>query len=157
MAPGQQEIWSLSQKLWGLRFTSWPKLNWGLVLGCGLARFKSSNTGLTRVKNRFFTILVLTALHVIWKLRNERMFETYREASNSEIHNCFVYTINAALKRDILSSDRLCFGRLAIKKQVVLNTWSGTLLDEDALPDDWIRSKGVLVGIRPITLKNGVG
>jgi hypothetical protein len=64
--------------------------------------------------------------------------------------------INSTLKRDKLLSNRVRFGSLAIKKQLVLNTWSGTLLDEDSLPDDWIKSKGVLVGIRPATRKNGV-
>ncbi|KAJ7762994.1 hypothetical protein B0H16DRAFT_1219920, partial [Mycena metata] len=67
------------------------------------------------------------------------------------IHNRWVSLINRALKRDILLTNQARFGSLAIKKQVVLNTWSGTLLEEDSLPDDWTKSKGVLVGIRPIT------
>ncbi|KAJ7241407.1 hypothetical protein C8J57DRAFT_1244659 [Mycena rebaudengoi] len=64
--------------------------------------------------------------------------------------------MNDTLNRDKLLTNRAHFGSLAIKKQLVLNTWSGTLLDEDSLPDDWIKSKGVLVGIRPVTRKNGV-
>ncbi|KAF8140910.1 hypothetical protein K438DRAFT_1636758 [Mycena galopus ATCC 62051] len=156
-APGQQQIWNLTERLWKMRFSHWPKINRGLLIGCGLARFKAPGGILTRVKNRFFTILVSTAMQLIWNLRNERVFETHRAASDSQIHNRWTAIINTALKRDILLTDRIRFGSLATKKQVVLNTWSGVLLDEDSLPDDWIRSKGVLVGIRPITGKNGVG
>jgi hypothetical protein len=90
-------------------------------------------------------------------LRNERVLQTFTLATSNEIHNRWVSMINSALKRDKLLSNRVRFGSLAIKKQLVLNTWSGTLLDEDSLPDDWINSKGVLVGIRPATRKNGVG
>ncbi|KAJ6471324.1 hypothetical protein DFH09DRAFT_954423, partial [Mycena vulgaris] len=37
--PGQKQIWQLVERLWRLRYTAWPKLNWGLLLGCGLAKF----------------------------------------------------------------------------------------------------------------------
>ncbi|KAF8144486.1 hypothetical protein K438DRAFT_1631728 [Mycena galopus ATCC 62051] len=39
--PGQREVWRLAENLWQLRYSDWPKLNWGLLLGCGLARFRS--------------------------------------------------------------------------------------------------------------------
>ncbi|KAJ7321571.1 hypothetical protein DFH08DRAFT_712864, partial [Mycena albidolilacea] len=77
--------------------------------------------------------------------------------SSTEIHNRWVSLINTALKQDILLTDRIRFGSLAIKKELVLHTWSGTLLDKESLPDDWIKSKGVLVGIWLTTLKDGVG
>ncbi|KAJ7798043.1 hypothetical protein B0H13DRAFT_1933855 [Mycena leptocephala] len=57
-------------------------------------------------------------------------------------------------QRDRLLSNRTRFGSLAIKKQLVLDTWSGTLLDEDSLPDDWTRSEEVLVS--PNLVKRGL-
>jgi hypothetical protein len=156
-APGQLQIWRLVEILWRLRYTAWPKLNWGILLGCTLAKFKSPKGNTLPAQNRFFTIIVSTSMYLIWKLRNERVFETFTPATSHEIHNRWVATINSALKRDRLLANRARFGSLAIKKQLVLNTWSGTLLDEDSLPDDWIKSKGVLVGIRPATRKHGVG
>lgn len=30
-------------------------------------------------------------------------------------------------------------------------------MDEDSLPDDWTRTKGVLVGIQPMIHRNGIG
>ncbi|KAJ6548519.1 hypothetical protein B0H19DRAFT_952917 [Mycena capillaripes] len=156
-APGQQHIWRLTEILWKLRYRAWPKLNWGLLLGCGLAKFKSPKGKLIPAQNRFFTIIVSTSMRLIWYLRNERVFETHEMASSTEIHNRWLALINSALKRDILLTDQARFGSLAHKRQMVLNTWSGTLLDEDSLPDDWTRSRGVLVGIRPISRQNGVG
>jgi hypothetical protein len=55
--------------------------------------------------------------------------------------------INGALQRDRLSTNEVKFALLTFKKDVVLNTWSGLLMDEDSLPDDWT-NEGVLVGMR---------
>jgi hypothetical protein len=157
LAPSAQQVWRLAEKFWRLRYTSWIKLNWGLLLGCGLPRFRSSKGRILTAKNRLFTITVSTSMHLIWKLRNERMFETHTHASEPEIHNRWVAMMNLTLKRDQLLTDRVRFGSLATNKQLVPNTWSGTLLDEDSLPDDWIKQKGVLVGIWPNTPKIGMG
>ncbi len=96
-------------------------------------------------------------MRLLWNLRNERLFESRPCPSEREIHNRWVSTTNTALRQDQLLTNKARFGDLALKKQLVLNTWSGTLLDEDSLPDDWTKLKGVLVGIRPITQQNGVG
>jgi hypothetical protein len=39
--PGQQQIWQLVEILWRLRYPAWPQLNWGILLGCTLTKFKS--------------------------------------------------------------------------------------------------------------------
>ncbi|KAJ6551930.1 hypothetical protein B0H19DRAFT_950337 [Mycena capillaripes] len=154
-APGQHQVWRLTE--------IFCKLNWGLILGCGLARFTSPKGKPIPVQSRFFTIIVSTSKSLIWSLRNERVPETHTMASENkihnrwEIHNRCVSWMNAALNRDRLLSNCARFGSLATRKQLVLNTWSGTLLDEDSLPDDWTIVKGVLGGIRPTTRKNRVG
>jgi hypothetical protein len=38
--------------------------------------------------------------------------------------------------------------KLVLQKQLVLNTWSGLLMDEASLPDDWTY-KGVLMVCNP--------
>ncbi|KAJ6506347.1 hypothetical protein C8R47DRAFT_1192275 [Mycena vitilis] len=156
-SPGQRQIWYLAQTLWQLRYNPWPKLNWGLLLGCGLARFKSIKGTPIPAKNRFFAILISNSMRLLWTLRNERLFESRPCPSEREIHNRWVAALNTALRRDQLLTNNFKFGHLALKKHIVLKTWSGTLLDEDSLPDDWSKLKGVLVGIRPITQQNGVG
>lgn len=84
-APGQRQIWQLVEKLWMLRYTSYPNLNWGLLLGCALAKFKSPRGCTVPAKNWFFTILVSTSMHLIWKLRNKRIFETHTLATHDDI------------------------------------------------------------------------
>jgi hypothetical protein len=70
--------------------------------------------------------------------------------STVSIHNQWLIAINSALKRDRILTDKVKF---ALKKQLVLNTWSG-LLKDDSLSDDWTKIEGVLVGIWPM---NGKG
>ncbi|KAK7008287.1 hypothetical protein R3P38DRAFT_3592218 [Favolaschia claudopus] len=155
-ARGQKLIWNLAERLWRLRYTDWPTLSWGLLLGCSLARFKIHGK-IQRGKNRFFTIIVSTSIKLIWSLRNERVFEGKTQPSTTEIHNRWLALINGALKRDQLLTNKFRFGNLAKNTSLVLETWSGALSAEDALPDDWTRVKGVLVGIWPASRRNGVG
>jgi hypothetical protein len=65
--------------------------------------------------------------------------------------------VNAAPRRDRILTNKIKFGAQAFEKQLVLNTWSGLLLDEDSLPDDWTYQEGVLIGIQPLTDKTGIG
>ncbi|KAJ6480319.1 hypothetical protein C8R45DRAFT_799855, partial [Mycena sanguinolenta] len=108
----------------------WPKLNWGLILSCGLAKFLSPRGTPIPAKNRFFTILLSTSLQLIRHLRNERLFETHASASRTEIHSRWVSAVNCALKRDIILTNKARFGSLALNKQLFLKTWSGALSDE---------------------------
>lgn len=157
-APGQRQVWALCARLWGFKYDFWPTLSWGLLLGCNLVKFRSTKGKLIPHKQRLFATLISTSMHLIWRLRNERRFNNSDEHhTHAEIHNRWVAGIDLMLKRDRLSTNKIHFGRLAFKRQMVLNTWSGILWDEDSLPDDWIWSDRVLVGIRPIYSKRGIG
>ena len=39
------------------------------------------------------------------------------------------------------------FGRRALDRKLVESTWKSCLEDEERLPDEWVKLKGVLVGI----------
>ncbi|KAJ7903231.1 hypothetical protein B0H13DRAFT_2025770, partial [Mycena leptocephala] len=136
-SPEQKIIWSLTRQLWSRKYSSWPKLNWGLILGCNLVRFKTAN-GIRPEQGRLFAILVSVGWHCIV----------------ANIHNHWLKSVNSALQRDRILTDKVKFGPFALRKwQMVLNTWSGLLRDEDSLPDDWTLTEGVLVGIWPM---NGI-
>jgi len=75
---------------------------------------------------------------------------------SARTHNQWLRAINRALQRDRLLTDKIRFGPLAFNKQMVLNTWRGLLMDEALLPDDWTH-EGVLVGIRPMSDRIGIG
>jgi hypothetical protein len=83
---------------------------------------------------------VSTAWHIIWKLRvNCVITNPDRTTTLTEIHNQWLKdlkAVNKALQQDCLLTDRVRFVSLALSKQLVLNTWSGLLIDEDSLLDD---------------------
>jgi hypothetical protein len=51
----------------------------------------------------------------------------------TEIHNQWLKAVNRALQCDRLLTDKFRFGPLAANKQLILNTWSGILKNEDSL------------------------
>jgi hypothetical protein len=133
-----------------------PMLNWGLILGCNLVQFKTDKGVILPEKGRLFAILVSVAWHQIWNLRQNRVISTPdRILTVTEIYNQWLKAVNGALRRDCLLTDKVRFGPLTLKKQLVLNTWSGLLMEEDSLPDDWTY-EGVLVGMRPMSDRHGI-
>jgi len=156
-AHGQKLIWNLTQQLWSKKYNQWPTLSWGLILGCNLVKFRSDKGTALPEKGRLFTILVSVAWHLIWNIRTNRVISSPDRTFNEmETHNQWLRAINRALQRDRLLTDKIRFGPLAFNKQMVLNTWSGLLMDEALLPDDWTH-EGVLVGIRPMSDRIGIG
>ncbi|KAJ6507061.1 hypothetical protein C8R45DRAFT_1176752, partial [Mycena sanguinolenta] len=126
-------------------------------LGCNLVTFRSEKGIILPEKARLFAILVSTGWHLIWQLRRERVIENPdRIHSESEIHNRWLKTLNRTLVRDRLLTNKIKFGSLAFNRQLVLSRWSGILANEDSLPEDWIH-EGVLVGMRPMTYRQGIG
>jgi hypothetical protein len=146
-APGQKLIWLFTQQLWTMKYDQWPDLNWGLILGSNLVKFKSPQGHIIHAKGRLFAVLVSSAWHLIWNLHVNRVIANPDKIlTAAEIYNQWLSTINRALQRDRLLTDKVRFDSLALNKQLVLSTWSGLLLDEDSLPDDWTK-EGVLVGM----------
>ncbi|KAJ6530105.1 hypothetical protein B0H19DRAFT_967923 [Mycena capillaripes] len=71
-APGQRQIWMLCTKLWAYKYDQWPRLSWGILLGCNLVKFTSAKGKSIPQKQRLFILLVSTSMHLIWRLRNEQ-------------------------------------------------------------------------------------
>ena len=157
-APERKLIWNLTSELWSRKYSNWPDLNWGLLLGCNIVQFRTSRGRILPEKGRLFAILVSVAWHEIWRLRVDRVL-THPNKIHSEPAICtqWLRSINASLSRDRILTDKIKFGKLCFNKELVLNTWSGLLLNEESLPDDWTYTKGVLVGIQPYTVRNGIG
>ncbi|KAG1856194.1 hypothetical protein C8R48DRAFT_749170 [Suillus tomentosus] len=146
-------ICTLAEKLWHLREADWPNIRYGTILGCNLANFVDTQKKRLEGKSRLFSILTCESAHLIWKLRCERVIKFNNEEdkfhSKNEICNRWILTINKRLKYDKILTNTARYGKRALKESLVLQTWSGVLLDEDDLPDNWIKHAGVLVGILP--------
>jgi hypothetical protein len=78
----------LTCQLWSKKYDHWPTLNWGLILGCNLMRFKSDKGIILPGKGRLFAILVSVAWHLIWTLRRTHVIENPDKIySLMEIHD----------------------------------------------------------------------
>ncbi|KAJ7656123.1 hypothetical protein DFH06DRAFT_992146, partial [Mycena polygramma] len=106
-------------------------------------------------------IALLTSWHTIWNIRNDKVLKNpNRCIGDVESHNRWLKAMNSALGRDRIFTNKLKFNNLALNKDLILRTWSGLLMNEDQLPDDWTYTEGVLVGIQPLKMndsKHGIG
>ncbi|KAJ7726858.1 hypothetical protein B0H14DRAFT_2410354 [Mycena olivaceomarginata] len=148
-APGQGKVWELAKELWLKRNPDWAWPGIGTIIMAGLASFKNEEGNVKVGDARLYRILMSELAYLIWKLWCERVIQNEgRHATDTEIHNRWVTTMNARLSLDCSMTDRK-FEKKAIPVKKVLTTWKNILKDEARLPDDWTGSAGVLVGIEP--------
>ncbi|KAF7798072.1 hypothetical protein EIP86_009286 [Pleurotus ostreatoroseus] len=150
--PGARLIWELAQQLFELKGLLWPPICMGTILGCNLISFERQGQVCPGAR-RLFSILVSESTYLIWKLRCERRIEfgdaVQRWHTVKEISRRWLFTINSRLALDRIMTSAWRYGSQAIPRDLVLRTWDGTLRDNDTLPDDWINTPGVLVGMEP--------
>ena len=148
------EAWNLANALWNKRHPTPLPTELGDILGCGLASFKRD--GKPDVgKNRLFRIIVSETAYLIWKMRNERRIRDNDgpdTATEQEIRNRWMNTINRRLTINRTLTDVRRFRKKAMDEKMIRATWSGCLKNEDYLPQSWPTNKGVLVGISLVCL-----
>ncbi|KAJ6469679.1 hypothetical protein DFH09DRAFT_955094 [Mycena vulgaris] len=152
--PGQARIWELVAKLWKKKSGApLPTPSMGMVLGSALAKFEDESKLKPSGLNRLYRILISESAYLIWKLRNESVIQNDgRAPSVFEVHNRWVSLINDRLKIDqFMASQCSDQNKILVLPEVVLQTWSRTLLDEVKLPKDWLREPRVLVGIGTVS------
>ncbi|KAJ7708427.1 hypothetical protein B0H16DRAFT_1345069, partial [Mycena metata] len=94
-SPGQSEIWKLAEKFWKQKYSEWPGMSMGLLLGSSLAIFKDGNGKPQPAKSRLYRILVSESAHVIWKLRCDSVIGRGGvPPTTNEVHNRWVKIIN---------------------------------------------------------------
>ena len=135
-------------KLWKLRTgTEMQPPLMGEIMACGLIK-KGNLPGRTDAgTTRLYRITISESAHLIWRLRNERVLNGKDPSTITEISNRWVHALNVRLGIDCLLINKAKYGSRALKKSLVLKTWTGILRDEDRLPSDWTRETRVLVGI----------
>ncbi|KAK0470098.1 uncharacterized protein EV420DRAFT_1616459 [Desarmillaria tabescens] len=136
---GRAMLWKLAQDLWGRKGLRWIEPTYGKV---------------DRHATRLYRILMTETVHLIWKIRCQRRIQRDDNDPASwhtkdEIRNLWVDAMNRRLTIDCAMVNKYKYGSRALKKATVLSTWRGTLLNEKALPEDWIDQNGVLVGMVP--------
>lgn len=159
-AVGCAGVWSHTRALWKMKGGTWPGLERTCdVLASALADIKDAAGQRLPGATRLFKILVTESAFLIWKLRNERVIGTMhlddRQHTEKEVKNRWLSAVNERLRLDITMAHGR-WGKGTIPKKIVLSTWSNTLHDENALPNDWTTNTSeVLVGIGVFERRRG--
>ena len=144
-------IWKLASELWLKKNSKWYEPSLGLILGAPAITIKTDDGVPDAGATRFFHILMTESAHAVWAIRCRRVIEhendPTKRMSELEIRNHWTALIQNRLNLDKVQTNVQTFGHRALSEDKVLQTWRGTLKDEDSLPPNWVRQGGVLVGI----------
>ena len=148
---GQKQVWQLAKEIWERKNPgTWPMMNnVGSITRCALANFKTPKGKPKPGDNRLYKILIAKSAMLIWHLRSQRICADLPKDAwprREEVRNKWITRINAKLTLDCVSTNKK-YRFFATKKSIVLKTWSRALKSEHTLPDDWINTLGVLVGM----------
>ncbi|TFK81387.1 hypothetical protein K466DRAFT_633672 [Polyporus arcularius HHB13444] len=147
-ATGQETIWTILKDLWALTKHNWVSPTWGMTFGAACTVFKSREGTRSSATESLWTILCTESLHLVWKLRCERVIQN--EGSDfmvQEVTNRFYACINSRLDLDRRTT-ALARGTKALKPADAERIWRPVLDNYDALPPNWVVDGGVLVGIK---------
>ncbi|KAL1945502.1 hypothetical protein VTO73DRAFT_2353 [Trametes versicolor] len=147
-APGRRELWELADTLLRRKGVVLPPPCYGAVLGAPALSLEGLRGEPAPAADRAVRIVLVETLHLIWKVRCERVIEREgdpeRLHSLRELQNKWYAVINGRLSLDVALTKKK-WGRRKIGRLEVLRTWAGMLQDEESLPEDWIDESGVLL------------
>lgn len=146
-APGQKELWRLTELFWRQKHPRWVIPSIGSNTGCALIHFLDPRRKPVPGADRLYRMLMASSARLIWKLRCERVIRTGEDHSLPEIQNRWKKEVEDRLKMDrAMTHPR--FEKQALSTSAVQRTWSRTIENEKDLPESWVKMKRVLVGIR---------
>ncbi|OSC96278.1 hypothetical protein PYCCODRAFT_1379479 [Trametes coccinea BRFM310] len=105
-APGQQTIWTLARALLNQRRIPVPQLDLGSTLAAASITLRGLDERSTPSDDRLLRIVTTESVHLIWKIRCERVIDTDthpRAHSCSEISHRWLAAINRRLAIDHIS------------------------------------------------------
>lgn len=150
-APERALIWKLFRRTWKLTKRPWHEPSWGTMMGAACAIFKTQRGKRMREAEDLWTILATESLHLIWKLRCERVIQNEGEPfARQEIKNRWYDTIEKRLTMERMVIAAIPTKRKSRGRQIesLEETWLPIISDTKLLPYDWAVNCGVLVGIK---------
>ncbi|KAI0745338.1 hypothetical protein C8Q76DRAFT_764616 [Earliella scabrosa] len=131
-AAGQAVVWDLLANLWELAKLPSVPIRLGTTLGAAC----------------LWIVLCTESLHLIWKLRCERVIRNEgEEHSRAEVENRWHAALTSRLALDRRTAARAS-GKKALTAERVARIWGPVIEGADGLPDGWVLDSGVLVGIK---------
>ncbi|EJF57243.1 hypothetical protein DICSQDRAFT_69877 [Dichomitus squalens LYAD-421 SS1] len=125
----------------------WRDPGWG-ALGAACAFFKNEKGKRQPDKEALWTILCTESVHLIWKLRCERVIQNDgQEFTQREVTSRWYAAIEHRLQLDRRTA-ALARGKKDINPDLVERIWYPIIEGARDLPHDWVVDSGVLVGIK---------
>ncbi|KAI0714822.1 hypothetical protein C8Q76DRAFT_618150 [Earliella scabrosa] len=148
VAVGQELVWELLEETWRLTDKQWSRPIWGTTFGAACAVFRTEEGARLRNTEKLWCIMCTEALHLIWKLRCERVIQNEgREFTQREVINRFFAALDARLTLDRRTA-AIASGKKALRATEVEQIWIPVLENGKDLPPKWVVDVGVLVGIK---------
>ena len=101
-------------------------------------------------KSRLYRIIVSETAYLIWKMRNEWQIrdDDGEERLNVEGETTARWrkALNKRLTNDRFLTDSARFRKRALNAELVRRTWTGSLENEEALPQEWYKTRGGFSG-----------
>ncbi len=147
-AKGQEIIWTLLEQVWSHTGEVWKRPSWGTTFGAACAVIKTTGGHRKPAAEALWCILCTEALHLVWKLRCERVIQKDgADFTANEVTNRFYSTIDSRLNLDRRTA-AISRGKRSLKPQDVERIWLPVIEDGSDLPPKWVVNNGVLVGIK---------
>ncbi len=147
-ARGQEVIWDLLKSVWTHTGAEWKLPSWGTIFGAACAVFSTADGKRKSAIEQLWCILCTETVHLIWKLRCERVIQNDgAEFTVTEITNRFYSTLESRLTLDRRTAV-IARGKRSLGLQEVARIWLPIIEKSDELPARWVGNNGVLVGIK---------
>ncbi|KIK64704.1 hypothetical protein GYMLUDRAFT_146736, partial [Collybiopsis luxurians FD-317 M1] len=126
--PGQAETWELARQFLARKQIVLPQeMTMGLVLGSALINPRDSEKNEIPGATRLTEITLREATALIWHMRNTHVIQHDNDPTKmptaTEIQNQFFFRLNRRMQLDVTLMSKVKFGRKAIPKATVLETW----------------------------------
>ncbi|KAG0700961.1 RnaseH-domain-containing protein [Suillus ampliporus] len=150
-------IWNLASNLWPEKYSEWPQITIGTIMGCGninkIPLNEQNEENPTEQQNekqkgttRLLRILISESAHLIWALRCDRTINGVQHSEQSIIKR-WMTTINKRLQTDRITAKTII--RKEKYRNLVTSTWSDVITTNTNHNKNWAIALEVLVGIIP--------
>lgn len=149
---GQDTVWREAERVWNLRAPpDWHKPTIGTIMGSSLARLKDQNGRALEGASRLYSIIVSESAQLIWRNRCKWRITHASDPNKREQPTALTTAWNRQLNRrlhlEALQTNTFRYGRKALSAALVDKTWRSVLHNPEHVQDDWMKTKGDLVGI----------
>lgn len=152
-AYGRRAVWVHAQLLWEKKGLQWKPVCLESLVSAGIPEQEMTGSQIRPAHTRLWRLLVTESAHLIWRLRCERVIghegDDGWHHTEKAVTTQWLRAINNRLRQDVTRANPR-FGRLALKSELVKETWGDLIPPPDYTNKRWIeRIDRVLVGIDP--------